>query len=157
MTKALNLENRVFGRLTVQSRSSVESNNRSTHWNCICECGNKTVVIGSNLVRGRTTSCGCYRKEQAAKINIIHQMSYTKTYMTWSIIIQRCTNKNSSNYKCYGAKGIKVCDPWLNSFQNFLEDMGPKPPGRSILKRIQTNGNYEKDNCKWVVPGNSSN
>jgi hypothetical protein len=151
MTKALELTNKIFGKLTVQNKNTVKTKSRSIHWDCLCKCGNKVTVAGSNLIRGSTTSCGCYRKEQAIKVNTIHDMSYTKTYMAWSIIIQRCTNKNSTNYKCYGAKGIEVCDRWLSSFQNFLTDMGPKPPGKSILKRIQTDGNYEKNNCKWVV------
>jgi hypothetical protein len=154
---ALELVGKKFGRLTVQSRSSVKSNSKSIRWNCQCECGSKVTITGSNLISSNTTSCGCLHRERVIETFTTHDMSYTKTYMTWAVMVQRCTNKNSSNYKSYGAKGIKVCDRWLHSFENFLEDMGQKPPGKSVLKRIQTDGDYQKSNCKWIIYNESSN
>jgi hypothetical protein len=136
-----------FGRLTVESQNSIKSSSGSNRWNCACDCGNKVTVIGSRLVNSNTVSCGCYNKE----IVTTHGMSYTKTYRTWENVIQRCTNSNATSYNSYGGKGIKVCERWLTSFENFLEDMGQKPPGKSVLKRIQTDGDYEKSNCKWIV------
>lgn len=70
-------------------------------------------------------------------------------------MIQRCTNKKHPSYKKYGAKGIDVCQRWKDSFENFLADMGIKPPGQSVLKRIQTDKDYSKDNCRWIVRENS--
>lgn len=155
---ALQLTDKKFGRLTVKDKSTQKTSYGHTHWNCVCDCGNKVTVISNNITSGNTTSCGCLRKEKTSKLGkskITHEMSHTKTYKAWKNLIQRCTNSKATQYHLYGGRGIKVCDRWLNSFENFLEDMGPKPPGRSILKRIQTDGDYEPNNCKWITYDNS--
>lgn len=157
MSRTLDLIGKKFGRLTVLSRNIQNTSKRETQWNCVCDCGNKTVVVGHSLVRSYSTSCGCYRKEQSIEVNTTHAMSRTKTYVAWANLIQRCINKRHPDYKKYGAKGIKVCDSWLNSFESFYKDMGQKPAGKSSLRRIQTDGDYNKDNCKWVVSSNSPN
>lgn len=155
MPKILKLIGKRYGRLTVLSRNEIRNIKGNICWDCICDCGNKTIVASPQLINGTTTtSCGCYNREQVVRALTTHDMSRTKTYHAWVNIIQRCTNKNKKDYKFYGGKGITVCDKWLNSFENFLEDMGSKPPGKSVLKRIQTDGNYEKDNCKWIVRQN---
>lgn len=147
----LKLVGKKFGRLTVQSQNPTRASLRNIRWDCICDCGNKVIVIGSNLVRKQTESCGCFQKEVTQQTFTTHGMARTKTYATWASIIQKCTNKQHDRYHIYGGKGIKVCDRWLTSFENFLEDMGQKPPGKSMLKRIQTDDDYNKDNCKWIV------
>ena len=128
------------------------------YWECLCECGNKTIVSASYLRNGKIKSCGCLRKEGN---NTKHQhtsRSHTPspTYSSWIKAKQRCNNPNVPNWVDYGGRGIKVCDRWLDSFENFLADMGERPDGTTI-DRINNDGNYEPGNCKWSTPKEQSN
>jgi len=89
-------------------------------------------------------------REGEGNPNYKHGGWKTKEYNIWNAMRQRCTNPNSQKWKHYGEKGIKVCDRWMNSFENFIEDMGTKPEGYS-LDRINPYGNYEPDNCRWAT------
>lgn len=133
-----------FGLLTVISRAKTSSKNRETKWNCLCECGNTKIIYGNSLKSGRTTSCGCYVK----KINTTHGCSKHPLFQTWQAMVKRCINKNDPAYKNYGGRGISVCNEWINSPSQFIKDMTPKPEGLE-LDRIDNNGNYSKQNCKW--------
>ena len=118
-------------------------------YECKCSCGYVGNVGGSVLVRGTSTHC---RMCSVYK----HGMEGTPTYRTWITMKARCTKETNHNYKNYGGRGIKICDRWLNSFENFLEDIGVRPEGLQ-LDRIDNNGNYEPGNCRWVTPKENSN
>jgi hypothetical protein len=141
----INLTGQKFGRLTVISKNAIGLRNGSARWNCVCDCGNKTVVTTSNLINIHTGSCGCLWKETVTT----HGMSSSPEYRIWSLIIQRCINSNCPRYHDYGGRGITVCDRWLNSFEAFYEDMGPRPSPDHSIDRRENDGNYEKNNCKW--------
>ena len=117
-------------------------------WLCECNCGTEKIILGSNLKRGHTKSCGCLLREGN---NTTHGHSkkgkISKTYDSWHSMIQRCTNPNNIAYHDYCGRGITVCKRWLK-FENFLEDMGEVPIGYSI-DRIDNDGNYCKSNCRW--------
>lgn len=115
---------------------------------CICDCGNEKVVKKYHIRSGAVKSCGCHQKEQASKANKTHGKSRTKTYNTWSAMIQRCKNPKNAKFKFYGGIGVTVCLRWM-IFKNFLEDMGERPEGLT-LDRIHPAGNYEPGNCRWA-------
>lgn len=142
-----------FGRLLcleAVSRSITPNGTSVFKWRCQCDCGKECNVTGQNLRRGYTRSCGCLLRESVKYGSITHGMRRTPTYKVWAGIIQRCTNPNEAHYKDYGGRGIGVCDRWLNSFENFLEDMGEKPPGLWI-ERTDNNKGYEPGNCRWAT------
>lgn len=157
MGKVINLINLKFGRLTVIKQGKT-GNHRQLYWVCNCDCGTKAVEInGSSLRKGITSSCGCYQREIVSKLNTgnqyckTHGMINTSEYTTWAGIKDRCNNQNNAAYKNYGGRGITVCDRWRDSFENFYEDMGPRPSDKHSIDRINNNGNYELCNCRWTT------
>lgn len=137
-----------FGRLTVIGRCG-QTSSGNAKWECECECGNSTVSQSFHLRSGQTQSCGCLQRELTSKRAVRHGMSRTPTWNSWDAMVARCYRKTHGAYEKYGGRGITVCERWLR-FENFYADMGDRPPGKT-LDRINSNGNYESDNCRWAT------
>lgn len=149
MTMRLDVTGQKFGRLLALSFSRVGPS-RDAMWNCRCDCGNELEVLLPSLRRGNTKSCGCWQRESKIGRKATHGKSETPTWVAWSSMKARCLNRTNTGYKDYGGRGILICQRWLDSFENFLEDMGERPDGLS-LERLDVNGNYEPSNCKWAT------
>lgn len=151
-----------FGRLVCVSYVDSKNPEMLARWLCRCDCGTEKVIIYKRLTSGRTASCGCLRREVTSRNSTTHGHSrpgrMTGEYRSWMSMKQRCTNVNHSDYKDYGAVGIFVCQRWLDSFQNFLDDMGLKPSRLHSLDRWPNQaGGYEPGNCRWATPKEQAN
>lgn len=144
-----------YGRLKVISLAYIKKGR--SYYNCICDCGKECIIARDALIRGRTKSCGCYSSEVHSKLRTTHGMSNTRLFRIWQHIKSRCLNPNEDHYNDYGGRGIFVCKEWLDSFENFYNDMGESYNKAAeiygeeniSINRINNDDGYYKENCEW--------
>jgi len=155
MSKRINLTGKVFGRITVVRFGGVNKEGRAL-WVGRCSCdGNRKAYTGTSLRHGRTISCGCWRLERLTKHGHARRNNTSSEYGSWRAMLNRCLNSNCKQWNGHGGRSVKVCDRWNpragGSFENFLQNMGPKPEPKGAYENIRINndGDYTPTNCRW--------
>lgn len=151
MWKRIDLTAKRFGRLLVIAFDEARKNPTAGvryFWKCQCDCGQVVSIDGLVLRRGTTHSCGCEKRERSRTRG---GLSSHPLYVVWLGMKQRCYNPRSKVYQHYGARGIRMCDRWLESVENFYADMGERPTPNHTVERLNNDGNYEPANCVWAT------
>jgi hypothetical protein len=139
-----------FNRLTASSENWQEGRRMVRYWRC--DCGVLAKIRDDAVRSGQTESCGCAQREGARRAGLArkkHQMIGTPEYRAWAKMRERCNNPNVPSWANYGGRGISVCPEW-DTFEAFYESVGPRPSPDHSLDRVDTNGDYQPDNCRWA-------
>jgi hypothetical protein len=158
--KRTDFTGQIFGRLTAIARQHKTANGRML-WLFSCECGGQKVADLNEVKRGNTRSCGCLANEQRKKAAQKQTHTFSRSNMprerkSWEMMIARCHNREHVSFKNYGALGVTVCARWLDSFENFVTDMGPRPAGMT-LDRLDGTKEYCLENCRWATRKEQAN
>ena len=163
--KRANLVGTKFGRLTVINAAADKVSATGYHtamWECLCDCGERVVVRGKCLTQGVTKSCGCLQREEMSARASRNGGFGSRLYAIWNSMRQRCHNHNNNAYHNYGGRGISICDEWddFASFREWAYMTGydeNAPRGALTLDRIDVDGDYSPDNCRWSSMKTQSN
>lgn len=147
--KLIDITGKRYGRLLVVERA--DSAKGKTRWLCKCDCGKECIVHGSSLKSGNTTSCGCYKTENAKKLYSGVRQNDKRLYAVWNQIKQRCFNKNCKSYHNYGGRGIRMYGSWANNYESFYHWAMQSGYKKGLeIDRIDNNADYCPSNCRFV-------
>lgn len=156
MKRTIDMTGQRFGTWVVLEHAGFSSGMaRIAKWKCRCDCGNEGEVYGTALRSGKSLGCTKCAAKKISKSRTKHGDTGSPTWISWRSMKNRCNCRTSPDYDLYGGRGIFVCERW-NEFENFLEDMGERPPGTS-LDRIDSDDGYYQENCRWSTPMEQAN
>ena len=149
--RGLNLTGEKYGRLTVIERAPNLPGRTDKAWLCACECGELRVVLGFCLRGGGTVSCGCFKDERAVETHTRHGESKTPIYKVWCAAKRRCFSPSDPSFHNYGGRGITMAQVFVDSWEAFRDELGPKPSPKHTVDREDNDRGYEPGNIRWAT------